>query len=226
MTHPWDVTPAEAIAIQNRLREQVITEDDFGAIRLVAGVDVGFEDDGATTRAAVVVLNFPALTVQAAALSRRPTSFPYIPGLLGFREIPAVLDALAQLTTPPDLLLCDGQGRLHPRRLGIATHLGILTNIPSIGVGKTLLIGKHDEVPNARGAWQPISEGGEVIGVALRTRVNTKPVYVSNGHRISLNSAIDYTMRCTTRYRLPETTRRAHNLASDKTGRDTPEPML
>lgn len=214
--HKWDVTPDEAVAIQNQLRDQVITEDDFGMIRMVAGVDVGFEDDGATTRAAVVVLQFPELKVHRSAISRRPTSFPYIPGLLSFREIPAVLDALSQLETQPDLLLCDGQGRIHPRRFGIACHLGILTGIPSIGVGKTPLIGRHRDVPNERGAWQPIYDGGEIIGAALRTRVNTKVVYVSTGHRISLASAIDYTMRCTTRYRLPETTRHAHHLASEK----------
>jgi deoxyribonuclease V len=216
LQHAWDVTPDEAVEIQNRLRWHVSTEDDFGEVRLVAGVDIGFEDEGATTRAAVVTLNFPELTVYESALVRRPTQFPYIPGLLSFREVPAALDALAQLGTPPDLLLVDGQGYAHPRRLGIACHLGLLSNIPAIGVAKKRLVGRHDPLSDERGTWQPIHDSGEVIGVVLRTRPGVKPVYVSAGHRISLSSAIAYTLRCTGRYRLPETTRRAHNLASRK----------
>lgn len=219
LQHPWNVTPDEAVAIQNRLRERVISEDAFAPVQRVAGVDIGFEDQGATTRAAVVVLDFPALTVCEAALSRRPTSFPYIPGLLSFREIPAALDALAQLSAPPDLLLVDGHGRIHPRRLGIACHLGLLSGIPAIGVGKSPFVGQHEPLANTRGAWQPIRDKGETIGAIVRTRVNVKPIYVSTGHRISLQSAINYTMRCTTRYRLPETTRQAHNLASRKDSR-------
>src|SRR5262249_31012913 len=156
--------------------------------------DIGFEEDGAVTRAAVAVLNFPELTLQEYALSRRPTSFPYIPGLLSFREIPAALDALARLTAPPDLLLCDGHGYAHPRRLGIASPLGVVSGIPSIGVGKTLLIGRSDPLPNERGAWQPLRDRGEVIGAVVRTRVNVKPIYVSSGHRIGLTSAIDYVL--------------------------------
>jgi deoxyribonuclease V len=216
LRHSWDVTRDEAIAIQQRLRAHIRTEDDFGPVRLVAGVDIGFEDDGSTTRAAVVVLNFPALTIHESVLARRPTSFPYIPGLLSFREVPAALAALAQLSAPPDLVLCDGQGIAHPRRVGLAVHLGLLSGIPAIGVAKSRLIGQHKPLPDQRGAWQPMYDNGEVIGAVLRTRVGVKPVYVSPGHRISLPSAIDYTMRCTPKYRLPETTRQAHNLASRK----------
>jgi deoxyribonuclease V len=219
LQHPWDVTPAEAVAIQNRLRERVICEDTFAPVQRVAGVDIGFEDQGATTRAAVVVLDFPALTIYESALSRRPTSFPYIPGLLSFREIPATLDALAQLSAPPDLLLVDGHGRIHPRRLGIACHLGLLSGIPAIGVGKSPFVGQHEPLANTRGAWQPIRDKGDTIGAVLRTRVNVKPIYVSTGHCISLQSAIGYVLRCTPRYRLPETTRQAHNLASCKVSR-------
>jgi deoxyribonuclease V len=214
LQHRWDVSPDEAIAIQQRLRGHVITHDDFGPVQTVAGVDIGFEDDGATTRAAVVVLDFPALTVRASALSRRPTSFPYIPGLLSFREVPAALDALAQLDAPPDLLLVDGQGTMHPRRLGIACHLGLLSNIPAIGVAKSYLLGQHAPLAEERGAWQPVYDEGERIGVILRSRTRVRPIYVSAGHRISQESALDYTLRCLTRYRLPETTRQAHNLAS------------
>jgi deoxyribonuclease V len=145
----------------------------------VAGVDAGFEDDGNTTRAAVVVLGFPELDVRERALARRPTTFPYIPGFLSFREIPAVLAALEQLTIIPDLLLCDGMGILHPRRFGIASHLGVITGLPAIGVGKSPFIGRHEPVPDERGAWRPIIDRGQTIGAALRTRAGTKPLYIS-----------------------------------------------
>jgi deoxyribonuclease V len=214
--HRWDVTPAEAREIQHTLRRQVITADSFGEIHLVAGVDVGFEDQGAVTRAAIVVLRFPELTVYESTVSHRPTTFPYIPGLLSFREAPAVLQALAQLSTPPDLLLCDGAGYAHPRRFGLACHIGVASGIPAIGVAKSRLIGEYEPVPHERGAWQPLHDHGEVIGAVLRTKVNVQPLFVSIGHRVSLASAIDYTLRCTRTYRLPETTRHAHNLASLK----------
>lgn len=212
----WPTTVEEALQVQRQLRDQVIIEDRLGPIEYVAGVDVGFEEDGAVTRAAVAVLRLSDLQIQDQAIARRPTTFPYITGFLSFREIPAVLDALAKLETPPDILLCDGQGYAHPRRLGIACHLGLLTDIPSIGVAKSWLIGKHDPLPEERGAWQPLHDRGEVIGAVLRTRENTKPLYISSGHRISLTTAIDYVMRCTPKYRLPETTRWAHKLASGK----------
>lgn len=213
--HEWDLTAEAAIALQQTLRQAIITTDRLGEVHRVAGVDVGFEDSGNTTRAAVAVLSFPDLQLQEQTIARRPTSFPYVPGLLSFREVPAVLDALEKLKTLPDLLLCDGQGTAHPRRFGIACHLGLLTDLPSIGVAKSLLTGKHAEVPDEKGAWQPLQHKGEVIGVALRTRPKTKPLYISPGHRVSLQTAIDYTLRCTTKYRLPETTRFAHKLASE-----------
>ncbi len=213
-SHSWNVTPREAVEIQNQLRAEVILQDDLGSIDYVAGVDVGFEDDGKVTRAAIAVLEFPSLTLCEISVDRCKTSFPYVPGLLSFRELPAVLKAMERLKQTPDLLLCDGQGYAHPRRFGIACHLGVLTGIPSIGVGKTRLLGTYLAVPNQRGAWQPLLDHDEVIGGVLRTRVNVKPVYVSVGHRICLESAIDYVMRCTTRYKLPETTRQAHKFAS------------
>lgn len=214
LRHSWDVTPSEAIAIQRRLREALQCEDRFGAVARVAGVDVGFPKGGQITRAAVAVLTFPTLALCDTAVAELPTRFPYIPGLLSFREVPAVLEALSRLGEPPDLLLCDGQGFAHPRRLGIACHLGLLTGIPAIGVAKTRLTGTHDQVPPERGAWVPLHHGEEVIGAVLRTRAGVKPLYVSPGHRIGLNSAVHYVMACTTRYRLPETTRFAHRLAS------------
>lgn len=214
--HPWDLAPREAMALQSRLATEIDCRDDFGPVTRVAGVDVGFEDNGATTRAAVAVLAYPSLHLVTSAIARLPTRFPYVPGLLSFREVPAVLAAMEQLDVAPDLLLCDGQGIAHPRRLGIASHLGLLLDIPSIGVAKTRLIGKHGEVPNERGAWVPLRDGGETVGAVLCTRQGVKPLYVSPGHRIGLESAIAWVMACLTRYRLPETTRWAHRLASGK----------
>ena len=212
--HPWNLTPREAIALQNELRNRIITEDRLGPVSRVGGVDVGFEDDGATTRAAVAVLSYPELELVETSIGRRPTRFPYVPGLLSFREIPAVLDALDGLTRTPDLLLCDGQGIAHPRRLGIASHLGLIVDIPSIGVGKTRLWGRYGEVPSGKGEWTPLRDGNEIIGAVLRTRIGVKPLFISPGHRISLESAVRYVMGCVGRYKLPETTRQAHRLAS------------
>ncbi|WP_035990427.1 deoxyribonuclease V [Leptolyngbya sp. KIOST-1] len=216
----WPTTPAEAIALQQTLAPQVIHEDRLpDPIRFVAGVDAGFEDEGETTRAAVVVLSFPDLTPVDEVLVRQPTTFPYVPGLLSFREVPAVLDALAQLKTEPDVLLCDGQGIAHPRRLGIASHLGLLCDRPTVGVAKSRLVGTHAEVPTDKGAWVPLMDRGEQIGAVLRNRANTKPLYISPGHYTTLETAIDLVLQCTTKYRLPETTRYADRLASSGTAR-------
>ncbi|NDJ22717.1 deoxyribonuclease V [Nostoc sp. B(2019)] len=213
--HAWPLTVEEAIAIQEKLRSQVITEDQFKEpIRYVAGVDMGFEADGTISRAAVAVLSFPDLQVVETSLARRPTTFPYIPGFLSFREIPAVLDALEKIQIIPDIILCDGQGIAHPRRLGIASHLGVIIDIPTIGVAKSLLIGKHEDLPETKGSLQPLIHRGETIGAVLRTRTGVKPLYISSGHRVSLSTAIDYVLRCTPKYRLPETTRVADKLAS------------
>lgn len=214
--HSWPETVEEAIAIQEQLRSEVVTEDRLSPVRYVAGIDVGFEESGTITRAAVAVLSFPDLQLQEQKLARRPTTFPYVPGFLSFREIPAVLDALSQVNLTPDLILCDGQGTAHPRRFGIACHLGVLIDLPTIGVAKSWLFGNYREVPNQRGAWQPMRAKGETIGAVLRTRVNVKPVYVSSGHRISLKTAIEYVLQCTPKYRLPETTRWADKLASNR----------
>lgn len=212
----WPQDAAGAIAYQNRLRSQVITTDQMGEINTVAGVDAGFEQDGTITRAAVVILQLPELTLLEQVLARRPTTFPYVPSLLSFREMPAVLDALSQLTLEPDLILCDGAGIAHPRRLGIASHLGVLLDKPTIGVAKSRLLGTHDEVPPEKGAWVPLMDKAECIGAVLRSRIGTKPLYVSAGHRISLATAVDYVLRCTPKYRLPETTRLADRLASNR----------
>jgi len=213
MKHRWEVTPSEAIDIQKSLRKKTVLDDDFGAVEKVAGVDVGFDKKTGYGRAALAVLRLADLGMVETAYAELPLRFPYIPGLLSFREIPVILKALAKLERPPDLLLCDGQGIAHPRRFGIACHLGLQTDIPAIGVAKTRLVGEHGAVPNLRGDWTELVDGDEVIGAVLRTRKNVKPVYVSAGHRISLAASVEFVMRCVTRYRLPETTRQAHRLS-------------
>lgn len=212
--HDWDLTPKQAIALQRDLAPQIVLRDDFGEVHHVAGVDVGFEEKGAVTRAAVAVLRLDSLECVDHAIARRPTSFPYVPGLLSFREIPTVVDALERLSLWPDMLLCDGQGIAHPRRIGIASHLGLLTGLPSLGVGKSRLIGMHAALPENKGAWVPLFDKDEMIGAVLRSRSRVKPLYISAGHRITLDSALHYVMRCLSKYRLPETTRWAHRLAS------------
>jgi deoxyribonuclease V len=211
----WPTTAAEAVAIQNDLRKQVITTDQLGHVNLVAGVDVGFENDGEVTRAAVAVLRYPDLVLVDQAIAKTPTRFPYIPGLLSFREIPALLMALEKITKVPDLILCDGQGIAHPRRLGIASHLGILIDVPTIGVGKSLLVGKYETPPEERGGWSPLIHYKETIGAVLRTRKGFNPLFISPGHRISLETSIAYVLACSPKYRLPETTRMAHHMASN-----------
>jgi deoxyribonuclease V len=161
------------------------------------------------------VLDFPSLKLREKAIARLPTSFPYIPGLLSFREGPTILEALAKLEQWPDLLLFDGQGIAHPRRLGIASHIGLLTDTPSIGVGKSRLRGHAREaLGNEKGAWEFLWDKEEVVGALVRTRTGIKPLYVSIGHRVGLQTAVEYVLACTTRYKLPETTRWAHRLAS------------
>lgn len=214
--HHWPVTVEEAIAIQTQLQPEVITEDHFDEVNYVAGVDVGFEDDYAISRAAVAVLSFPDLQLVEHAITRRPTTFPYVPGFLSFREVPVVIDALEKVTKIPDLILCDGQGIAHPRRFGLACHLGVLIDIPTIGVAKSLLVGKCEELALEKGSWQPLRYREEIVGAVVRSRTNVRPLYVSPGHRISLSTAIDYALRCTTKYRLPETTRWADKLASNR----------
>jgi deoxyribonuclease V len=180
----------------------------------VAGVDMSVRED--RVWAAVVVLALPDLTVVDQARWEGPVVFPYVPGLLSFREAPAVLAALAELQVWPDLIMADAQGIAHPRRLGLASHLGVLLEKPTVGVAKSRLTGRAAEPDQSRGAWTPLMDRGEQVGVVLRTRPNVSPVYVSVGHRITLDEAVAWTMRCTTRYRLPEPTRLAHRLS--KTG--------
>lgn len=208
----WPTTLEEAHAIQQQLRSQVVAEDQFGVINTIAGVDAGYEGDQA--KAAVVVLAYPSLKPLAYTLAYAPAPFPYVPGFLSFREAPAVLKALEQIAIKPDMLVVDGQGIAHPRRMGIAAHLGVLTNMPAIGCAKSLLFGHHAPVPDERGASVPLIHRGEQIGAVLRSRVGVKPLYISIGHRVSLPTALDIVISCLTKYRLPETTRAADGLAS------------
>ena len=212
--HPWPQTIEEAIAIQEQLRSEVITENKLETVRYVAGVDVGYDSTDEVSRAAVTVLSFPDLQQQQQAVVGSATAFPYIPGFLSFREVPAVLEALENISLRPDLILCDGQGLAHPRRFGLACHLGVLTGIATIGVAKNRFMGEHSEVGLDRGSWQPLLLEGSTVGAALRTQTGVKPIYVSIGHKVNLITAIEYVLRCAPKYRLPETTRSADQLTS------------
>ncbi|RMG52351.1 MAG: deoxyribonuclease V [Gammaproteobacteria bacterium] len=213
--HPWPDSPPEARALQERLRNAIITGDAMPRpVRRVAGVDVGFEQGGRVTRAAVAVLDAATLELLEYRIARSPTRFPYVPGLLSFRELPAVLDAFEGLERCPDLLVCDGQGLAHPRRFGIACHLGLLLDLPAIGVAKSRLVGSFREPSMERGSRAPLMDGEETIGAVLRTRSEVRPVFVSVGHRLSLDTAIEWTLRLSPRYRLPEPIRWADGLAS------------
>jgi deoxyribonuclease V len=209
--HPWDVDPGEAIKIQLELKARVREEPLPESPRLIAGIDMSVRGD--VVQAAVVVLTYPSLELIEESTWRGPVQFPYIPGLLSFREIPPILHALQSLNTAPDLLMTDSQGRAHPRRLGLASHLGVLLDLPTIGVAKSRLVGYHSSVPEHKGAWVPLVDKDETIGAVVRTRKGVKPVYVSVGHRITLQEAIALTLACTTRYKLPEPTRLAHLLS-------------
>jgi deoxyribonuclease V len=214
--HDWNVGVREAIALQEQLGTRVVRKDALPPrIARVAGIDIGFEDGGRTTKSAVVVLAFPSLDVCECRIARIPTTFPYVPGLLSFREVPAALRAMEQVEQWPDVILCDGQGIAHPRRLGLASHLGLALDIPTIGAAKSRLIGTHRSVPRERGRSAPLMDGDEQIGIVLRTRTGVKPMFVSIGHKVSLQTARRLVLQCVTRYRLPETTRLAHRLCSE-----------
>jgi len=214
ISHPWNLMVSEAKALQVQLAEKVVAETTFdpATVQTVAGVDVGFQ--GGIARAAVVVLDFPGLEPVDYALAEAQATFPYVPGLLAFREAPSVLAALEKLVTWPDLFIFDAQGIAHLRRLGLAAHMGVILDWPSIGCAKSRLVGNHSEPGNAVGGWAPLVDAGQTIGAVVRSRARVKPLYVSIGHRVDLPAAIDFVLRCTRGYRLPETTRYAHKAAS------------
>ncbi|MGO4701465.1 deoxyribonuclease V [Dyella sp. 2RAB6] len=205
---------AKARAMQSALAERVSLLEDFAEPQRIAGVDVGFEEQGAITRAAAVLLDARSLQPLANAVARLPTRMPYIPGLLSFRELPAVLEALAGLPEQPGLVFVDGQGIAHPRGLGIAAHLGVITGLPTIGVAKTILVGTHAPLGERRGDSVPLMYRGREIGTVLRSKQRVRPLIVSPGHRVSIEGAARRVLAACTRYRLPEPTRWADRLAS------------
>lgn len=210
----WDGSVAAARALQAELAQRVSLQDDFAEPHLLAGFDVGFEDEGAVTRAAVVLLNAQTLQPIEAHLVRVTTSMPYVPGLLSFRELPALMEARAMLTRLPDLVFVDGQGIAHPRRLGIAAHFGVATGLPTIGVAKKVLCGNYEEPGPQPGDRSPLLHRGEQIGWALRSKRRCNPLIVSPGHRVSMETSAMLVLRFLAGYRLPEPTRLADRLAS------------
>jgi len=213
--HPWDVSPAEATEIQHRLVAEVEPAPLPDDVETVAGIDVSIRDD--TAQAAVAVLALPDLEVVDEAIYRCEVPFPYVPGLLSFREAPPVLPALDRLSTTPDVLMTDSHGRAHPRRFGFACHLGVLLDHPTIGVAKSILVGTPEgELPPEKGARVPLVDDGDTVGCVLRTRTEVNPVYVSVGHRTTLEDAAALTLDCSPRYKIPEPTRQAHRLSREE----------
>ena len=210
----WDLTPKEAVALQRQLAARVERDDHITTVRRIAGVDAGFPSGGKITRVALVVMSFPGLERLEEVIVEQPTRFSYIPGLLSFREVPVMLDGLARLKLTPDVILCDGHGIAHPRRFGSASHLGLASGIPTVGVGKPCLVGDYEEPPAERGEWTPLAHKDERIGAVVRTRSKVKPVFVSTGHSVGLASAIDLVFDCAPRFRVPEPIRAADKLAS------------
>jgi deoxyribonuclease V len=215
--HRWNLNSQEAIQIQKELRSRVIFAPLVDSdIRLIAGVDVGLPRGAKIARAAIAVLDYLTLEQIDYSIAEIPVPFPYIPGLLSFREMPVILAALEKLQTTPDVFMVDGHGYAHPRRFGLACHLGVWLDKPAIGCGKSILVGEMEPLEIPRGSIASLRDGDEIIGVALRTREKVKPVYISVGHCVDLESAIRITLNCGQDLRLPEPTRQAHQLASSK----------
>jgi len=213
--HDWNVSPQEAIELQKTLASEVISNQpiDIASVKLVAGVDVSVKEN--VSQAAVVILRYPELEVIETVLTKRPTPFPYIPGLLSYREGPVREEAFQKQQNGPDVFIFDGMGIMHPRRIGIASHMGVWLQKPTIGCGKTYFLGTYDEPAQERGAWSLVHHKGDVIGAVLRTRNAVKPVYISPGNLADLSTSLDLVMRCTPKYRLPEPIRQAHNAAGN-----------
>ena len=216
--HRWDLSPREAMELQRSLAPQIILRGGPDVVRLVAGVDVAVGGRLRRTpgRGAVVVLSYPEMEPVEQSVVEQDVAFPYVPGLLSFREIPVLLPAFARLNSVPDLLLVDGHGWAHPRRMGLASHLGLLLDIPTIGCAKSKLIGEFGPLGEERGSIAHLRHDGEVIGAAVRTRTRTNPVFISVGHRIGLDEAIDWSLRLAPSYRVPCPTRLAHQAAAGR----------
>lgn len=209
--HDWRLSPPEAIALQIQLATQLQDRPIVPPLRLVAGVDVSVKNGW--SQAAVVVMSYPKLDIQETVLARLPVAYPYIPGLLTFREGPVLVEAFSKMRLEPDVFIFDGMGRIHPRRMGIAAHMGLWLDKPTIGCGKTHYIGEYQMPAPHRGAFSPLMHHGEQLGVVLRTRDHVKPLYISAGHLANIDSAIALVLSCTLRYRLPEPVRAAHRAA-------------
>ena len=216
--HPWGVDRRTAASIQRDLATRVVARDEVAtAPRYIAGVDLSPPDAAGETTAAAVLVELPNLSVVEVRLHQSRPAFPYVPGLLSFREAPLVLGALATLSIAPDVVLVDGHGMAHPRRFGLACHLGLLTGVPTVGCAKSILCGRPDGSPEPeRGSHVPLVDRGEVVGAAVRTRTSVTPIYVSVGHRISLERAVELTLACCKGYRMPEPTRLAHLAAAGR----------
>jgi len=214
-TTRWNLTPREAIREQQRLRERAVLEDKYQTIRTVAGADLAFDPLTDTAFAGVIVYRFPELQEIERRMARRKLHFPYVPGLLSFREGPVLVAAFAKLRTEPDLILIDGHGLAHPRLFGIACHMGVLFDKPTIGCAKSLLVGEFDEPARRAGSSSPLSFRGERVGTVLRTRDGVKPIFVSQGNRVSLDSAVKLVRACTDGFRIPKPTREADHYVRD-----------
>ena len=208
--HSWNLTPTEAVALQKELRAQVVLQPLPNSSELIAGADISYNRFSDVIYAGIVVLRLPTLEVVATSGVVTTTQFPYRSGLLSFREAPPLLEAWEQLTVRPDVLMLDGQGIAHPRRFGIASHVGLWMDLPTIGCAKTLLVGKYEEPPEQAGNWSPLLHKNEMIGAVLRTKNRVNPIYVSPGYLADIPTSIDLTMRCVNGYRIPEPTRLAH----------------
>jgi len=208
--HPWDLTPGEAVELQRHLRSRLKLEGGALTLRYVAGADISYSRSRDRAVAAVAVLTFPDLEVVEVGLAQGTPAFPYVPGLLAFREVPLLLEAFQGIRTEPDAVLVDGHGIAHPRRFGIACHLGLLLERPTVGCAKSLLVGRPEEPPDQPGAWVYLVDGEERIGAILRTRRGTSPVYISPGHLVDIPQAVEIAWRCCRGHRLPEPVRVAH----------------
>ncbi len=215
--HEWNLPITDAIALQYELAQRIVLKDHIDEVRFVAGVDMAINEEHETARAAVVLLRYPDMEIVERHVYEEPVRMPYVPGLLSFREAPSVLGAFVQLRQRPQLVMVDGQGIAHPRRIGIASHLGLWLQIPTIGCGKSLLVGHYEKAKlgEEAGSWVPLHDKGEVIGAVVRTRTRVNPMIISPGHLISLESSIRYVLACGKGYRLPEPTRQADKLSKD-----------
>ena len=221
--HDWQMTPDQAKNTQKELAKMVSRRNEVNAVSLVAGVDISAPDAKGIAKAAVVILSYPELNLVESKVITKEVTFPYVPGLLSFRESPLILAACEELKGTPDLIMVDGQGLAHPRRLGLASHLGLLWDKPTIGCAKSRLCGEHRMIPPEAGSYVNLIDNGEIVGAVLRTKMDAAPLYISIGHRIDLETAITWVLRCCRNQRLPEPTRWAHLAASGRL--EVPKPL-